>query len=201
MWIDHVVVTAPSLEEGAALVAGRLGRTPVPGGRHALMGTHNLLLGLGPGLYLEVIAIDPAAPPPGRPRWFRLDERRGGAALTNWVARTGDLDAALAAAPPGAGLATDLARGDYRWRFGVPDDGRLPFDDVFPALIEWRGGRHPADDLPDSGCRLAGLTLRHPDAAGLRLALGAGDARLRIEPGPAGLSARIALPGGGEALL
>ena len=30
----------------------------VPGGKHAFMGTHNCLLGLGPGFYLEVIAID-----------------------------------------------------------------------------------------------------------------------------------------------
>jgi hypothetical protein len=37
------------------------------------MGTHNRLLKLGEGFYLELIAIDPQAPPPGRPRWFGLD--------------------------------------------------------------------------------------------------------------------------------
>ena len=38
---------------------GALGATPAPGGHHPLMGTHNQLLSLGPGEYLEVIAIDP----------------------------------------------------------------------------------------------------------------------------------------------
>jgi hypothetical protein len=37
------------------------------------MGTHNRLLKLGAGRFLEVIAIDPEAPAPGRRRWFDLD--------------------------------------------------------------------------------------------------------------------------------
>jgi hypothetical protein len=41
------------------------------------MGTHNRLLAIGspafPRAYLEIIAIDPGATPPQRPRWFGLD--------------------------------------------------------------------------------------------------------------------------------
>ena len=63
-----------------------------------LMGTHNAVLSLGPRLYLEVIAVDPSLPAPGRPRWFDLDEPRmkaelaEGPVLATWVARTRDLE-------------------------------------------------------------------------------------------------------------
>jgi len=75
MQIDHLVVCAESLEEGAAFVEAKLGVAMSAGGKHALMGTHNRLLSLGAEAYLEVIAIDPEAGPPGRARWFGLDLR------------------------------------------------------------------------------------------------------------------------------
>lgn len=189
--IDHLVVTAESLDSGADWVEARLGVRPDPGGRHDLMGTHNLLLGLGPDTYLEVIAVDPAAPSPGRARWFGLDGREGAPRLSHWVMRVPDLTAALASAPAGAGRATALARGPYRWRFAVTADGRQPFDDVYPALIEWQGDRHPARDLPDAGVRLARLRLSHPGAGDLPARLPGSDPRLRVAPGPAGLAATL----------
>jgi hypothetical protein len=140
--LDHIAISAATLEEGAAWVEMALGVPLAGGGKHPHMGTHNRLLSLG-DLYLEVIAIDPAAPKPGHPRWFDLDRFQGAPRLTNWICRTDDLDAALAAAPPGTGTATDLQRGDFRWRFAVPATGRLPFDDCHPALIQWQGDLHP----------------------------------------------------------
>jgi hypothetical protein len=59
--IDHIAVTAPTLEAGAELVRLALGVEPQAGGAHARMGTHNLLLRLGDAVYLEVIAPDPRA--------------------------------------------------------------------------------------------------------------------------------------------
>ena len=182
--IDHLAVAAGSLAEGTAAVEAALGVRLASGGSHASMATHNRLLGLG-DLYLEVIAIDPAAVPPPHPRWFRLDQFTGAPRLTNWVVAVDDLEGALAVAPAGAGQAVDLARGDLRWRMGVPGDGCLPFDDAFPALIQWLGGGHPATRLPEAGVRLRRLTVVHPDADGLRAALGGrvADPRLVIEAG------------------
>ena len=60
-------------------------------------------LSLGAGEYMEVIAVNPAAPPPGRPRWFDLDRFTGAPRITNWILRCDDLDAALSLAPPGTG--------------------------------------------------------------------------------------------------
>ncbi len=175
---DHIAIAAETLEEGVAWVEEALGVSLVGGGKHAAMSTHNRLLGLG-DLYLEVIAIDPAAPNPGRPRWFDLDHFAGPPRITNWVAASDDLAADLAAAPPGTGLPMALARGDYRWRMAVPEDGCLPFDGAFPALIQW-DGPHPARALPESGTRLTRLELGHPKAEALAAALHLTDPRLAI---------------------
>lgn len=195
---DHLVVVAATLEQGAAHVEGALGVPLQPGGRHALMGTHNRLLGMGPDLYLEVIAIDPEAAPPSHPRWFDMDNSLGGPRLTNWVARCENLQSALTLAPPGVGVLTDFARGDLVWQMAVPGDGRLPFDGCFPGLLEWRGGM-ASERLADSGCRLQRLTVTHPRASALRAALARllDDPRIAVTEGPApALRAEIHTPAG-----
>jgi hypothetical protein len=168
--IDHLAVVAARLEDGVRTVEDLLGVAMAGGGKHPLMGTHNRLLGLG-DLYLEVISVDPEAPHPGRPRWFDMDRFTGPPRLANWVAGCDDLAAEVAQAPDGIGVPVALARGDYRWQMAVPDDGRLPFDCAFPALIQWEGSAHPAPALPDHGLRLARLEIGHPEATALRAAL------------------------------
>ena len=162
MELDHLIVAARTLDEGAAWIEERVGVAPVPGGKHASMGTHNRLLGLGQRVYLEVIAIDPDAPAPARPRWFELDtpqmrERLAqGPALIHWVMRTGAIEEDVRRCPEPLEILS-LARGDYRWRIGVAADGRIPCRGRCATLIQWEGNRHPADNLPDSGCRLVEL--------------------------------------------
>jgi hypothetical protein len=170
MRLDHLAVSAATLDEGVAAVEAALGVALVAGGQHPHMGTHNRLLGLG-DVYLEVIAVDPAAPAPAWPRWFDLDRFAGPPRLTNWIAACDDLDAEVALGPDGVGVPVALARGDLRWRMAVPATGRLPFDDAFPALIQWQGTAHPVQRLPDSGLRLVRLEVAHPEADALRATL------------------------------
>ena len=167
---DHLAVSATTLEEGVAAVESALGVPLAGGGKHDLMATHNRLLSLG-DLYLEVIAPDPDAPRPDRPRWFDLDNFTGFPRLTNWICRCDDLAQAIAASPPGTGTATSFQRGDYLWQMAVPEDGKLPFDNAFPALIQWQGPHHPAAALPKSDVRLTRLEIVHPEATALRKAL------------------------------
>jgi hypothetical protein len=191
---DHIAVAATDLAAGAAAVEAGLGLALQPGGQHPHMGTHNRLMSLG-AEYLEVIAIDPEGTAPAQPRWFDLDRFAGPPRATTWICRCADLEAALALAPPGTGRPWDLARADLRWRMAVPVDGRLPFDGLFPALIEWQGTPHPAARLTDLGARLVGLTLFSPQADGLRAALAGlmDDPRIAIVPSPAPrMEARIA---------
>lgn len=197
--LDHLAVAAETLEAGTAHVETLLGVALSPGGAHPEMGTHNRLLSLGPDLYLEVIAVDPGAAPPGRARWFGLDGFSGPPRLAGWVVRTGDLEGSLAAAPAGLGRPMALSRGDLRWRMAVPGDGRLPYDGAAPALITWDGPAHPCARLPDRHCHLAGLVVEHPRIAELlaewpMLARVTG-ATLREGPEPR-LRARIDTPAG-----
>ena len=72
MQLDHLAITCASLEDGTAWAEERLGVPLEPGGRHDRFGTHNRLISLGPGLYLEVIAPEPGTTP-AVPRWFDLN--------------------------------------------------------------------------------------------------------------------------------
>lgn len=200
--IDHLAVTVQSLDRGVAYVEQSLGVTLAPGGQHARMGTHNRLLRLGPKLFLEVIAPDPDAPAPDRARWFGLDTPPRQPQVSNWVLRTDDLSATLADLSLDLGCPLDLARGDYRWRITVPESGVLPYGGAAPAVLEWTSPAHPAEALPDAGCTLKCLIVSHPRADDLLAAFPAlADVpRLRIEPGPAGIVARIDTPSGGWAL-
>ncbi len=203
--IDHLVIAASTVEDGAAWIESQLGVAPSRGGRHDFMATHNRLLGLGPETYLEVIAIDPGAATPPRPRWFALDQPamrerlERGPALIHWVARVDDIASSVKAAPVDLGEVIPAARGDYRWRITVPRDGSLPAGGIFPTLIEWETPR-PAAALPDSGCRLESLTLAHPRAASIEAALrymGLSEREpLHIADGESRLEAAIRTPRG-----
>lgn len=165
--IDHITITSPTLAAGAALVQQVLGVAMQPGGEHPRMGTHNLLLRLGSDMFLEVIAPNPQAPAPARPRWFALDTLgpHSAPALTNWVARTPSMPASLAAgidAGEDLGPAEPMSRGALNWLITFPADGSLPLGGVAPALIEWHTDTPPATRLPDQGLALERLVLHHP---------------------------------------
>lgn len=163
--IDHITVTAPTLEAGAEFVRQTLGVAPQLGGEHPRMGTHNLLLRLGDSLFLEVISSNPNAPSPARPRWFALDTLRPNspAVLSAWVARTPDIHATASACPEALGNIEAMSRGALNWLITIPNDGGLPLSGIAPALIEWQTKEHPASKLQDHGLSLAKLELFHPE--------------------------------------
>ena len=163
--LDHLVVAAATLGEGAAWIESRLGVAPGPGGRHETMGTHNRLLSLGPDHYLEVIAIDPQGRAPERPRWYGLDHpatREHLAkepALIHWVERRTDLEALAARSREPLDI-VPFERGAFRWRLTLTRDGGLPEGGLGPSYIAWEG-ETPARALADAGIRL--LVLGAPD--------------------------------------
>ena len=208
--IDHLVVVADSLDQGAAWCEATLGVVPGPGGRHAFMGTHNRLLNLSspafPACYLEIIAIDPDAAAPTRPRWFGMDDPvlrgriRSAPRLVHFVARSNaidDLHAALAAVGQDAGQIVAAERqtpqGLLTWRLALHTDGNFAGRGALPKLIEWLGA-HPTDSMPASPVGLATIHLAGlPEHAVRAMALrgvkcdaagdaadGAGQAMLRL---------------------
>ena len=160
--LDHLAISATDLDDGAASVSKLFGVPFQSGGQHAAMGTHNQLLSLG-DLYLEVISIDPSADAPKWPRWFDLDEFTGAPCLSNWICRTENLVEARKTLPE-SGASVSIKRGDLRWKMAVPEDGKLPYDNCHPALIEWEGALHPATMLTPQPLRLIRLSVYHPRA-------------------------------------
>jgi hypothetical protein len=199
--LDHLVVTAASLHDGVDYVRRELGLAPQAGGEHVRMGTHNCLLKLGEKLYLEVIAANPGAPRPDRPRWFQLDEADSvrSPRLAAWVARCDDIQTAAAASAVPLGKIEPMSRGNFEWLITVPDDGRLPLQGLAPALIQWRSESHPADTLKDLGCslvRFEGFHPRHEGVAGMLRSIGF-EGEFLVSPGAApGLVAHIQTPEG-----
>ena len=167
--IDHLVITAPTLEFGVDYVRSVLGVEPGPGGRHERMGTHNRLMKLGDDVYLEVIAIDPQAEAPKQPRWFQLDAPvTEQSRLATWVMRVNDIQAAAKASDLSHGPTERMARGDLTWSITIPADGKLQHNGLVPSMIQWDTDTYPASRMPDSGCTLQLLELHHPNPQQLR---------------------------------
>lgn len=211
--IDHLVVGCARLEQGVAWCEARFGVTPGPGGKHPLMSTHNRLLYVGsahaPRAYLELIAIDPDAPPPGRPRWFGLDEPEVQAALEvepqllHWVAGVQDAGSAVRSwqrygldAGPVVAAERATPHGLLRWRLSVRGDGARLLGGALPTLIEW-GDVHPTDAMPRSAVVLESLTLGGGDSPVLGQALHAiGCEGFELRSGLPALRATFSTPTG-----
>lgn len=198
---DHVVLGCLDLEAGVADLSARIGAPPAGRGRHEAMSTHNALWAMGDA-YLELIAIDPEAPDPGRPRWFGLDEpsvherMAAGPRLLTWMAATNDPAAVARAAPAPFGPIETFSRDDLRWRLSVPLAGAPALDGVFPGPISWLQGAHPSRRLGDQGLHCAAFTLSHPEIEAVTAAYGALPRPIHLKPGPANLVLDLVTPKG-----
>jgi hypothetical protein len=210
--IDHLIIAAATLEQGAAFIEEVLGVAIPYGGVHEKMGTRNRLLQLGGEVYLEVLAVNPDGKPPEFPRWCGLDDpyvsrqlmKRP--TLLTWVVNTNAIESLLRRATFDFGKSRLLSRGHLSWYFGLPDDGRLLAGGMLPYVIEWRTDSHPSLNMVDAGCRFRGLEIHHPYPSWLHSVLesiGAADL-VRIYPlqknRPPYLVAHIETPSGEKAL-
>jgi len=199
--LDHLVIAAASLAEGRDWAEARLGVKAAGGGRHASMGTHNALWGLGE-CYLEVIAVDPEGARPARPRWFGFDDPavaarlREGPCLVTWAVSVDDLGAVRPPVP--CHPPENFARDDLRWQVVLPEGAALPLGGAWPLTIQWTEGLHPAKRLPDQGLRLERLEVSGAGVVEARAALGAVAGPVVFSPGdgPVRLSASIRTAGG-----
>jgi glyoxalase-like protein len=185
--IDHLVYLAPDLASGVADLERSLGVRAVEGGRHPAWATRNALLGLGEGVYLEILAPDPEREPAPRP--WALDPGRA-AGLGSWAARTPDLDAWVHA---GRERGLELGRVEegsrrradgvvLRWRIAVP--ARPALDGLMPFLLDWGDTPHPSRDAP-RGCALERLSAEHPEPERVAATLAALGVALPVESGRA----------------
>lgn len=165
--VDHLVYVASDLELGVNALAELLGARAAPGGKHVGLGTHNALLGLGEGTYIEVIAPDPDQPHRERPLPFGLATVRE-PGLATFAVRTTEIDALVSASreagyDPGTPMDMSRSRPDgviLKWRLAFHE--QMPGGGVIPFVIDWGDTPHPSAGLPQAGT-LAGLRAQHPD--------------------------------------
>lgn len=180
--IDHLVIGATTLEQGIAAVNDWLGVNMPYGGSHEKMGTHNCLMRLGDGIFLEIIALSTSPGSLEQPRWFGLDDPyvRYRIAiqptLLGWVVHTDNLSNLIAGARCSMGQIEHITRGKLHWLFSLPEDGRLLAGGLFPYAIEWQTDSHPSTMMADLGCHLLTLDLYHNQPTWLHTTLGAIDA-------------------------
>ena len=210
--LDHLVIAAETLEQGVDYVRSTLAVEIPKGGYHKTMGTHNHLMQLGNGVYLEVIAIDPDARIPHRPRWFGLDDAlmrdslRQQPRLVTWVMNTSEIEKLGQASAFAIGAPTELSRDNLRWQITLSEDGRLLANGLLPYIIQWHSKPHPSQAMADMGCRLHSLEIYHNRADWLRSMLKSIDAdhlvHIHALPDiePAYLSASIETPSGVKVL-
>ena len=177
--IDHFAIGAASLKAGVAALEPILGVLVPDGSKHTLMSTHNCVMQSGNESFFELIAIDPDAPVPSRPRWFTLDFTATKEKLAErpralcWVVSTDRLDELVAESQVELGEIVTFIRGDRSWRLTVPKDGHLPEGGILPAFIEWSPGPHPSTAHKDMGVTLKQVQLSYPDPDSLKAVLAA----------------------------
>ncbi len=212
--LDHLVYATPDLDASVRELAARLGTTPVPGGAHPGWGTRNALVGLGTGVYLEIVGPDPTQPDPDQARPFLIDELTD-ARLVTWAYRHPDPESirdALELISRGTDEAVELGKvramsrarpdGDtLHWR--LSDPMALPANGIVPFVIDWGTTPHPSTTLPVE-CEFLELLVVHPAAERLRPALDLlrplreepqADLLLKMASEP-GIQARIETPNG-----
>lgn len=182
--IDHLVYASSSLQLGMDEIEELLGVRPVQGGHHPQYGTHNALLSLGAGTYLEIIARDPDLPLPERGALVDIPDG-GESRLVTWVFRAPDIHQSSEAlkslgidpGPVESGSRRKPEGSMISWE--LTDPYALPLDGAVPFLINWGRTVHPSEAAP-SGGRLVELVIEHPDADRVRSAMSALGANVRV---------------------
>ena len=191
--LDHLVYATPDLDASVEELAERFGTEPVAGGAHPGWGTCNALVGLGTGMYLEIIGPDPTQSEPEHARPFLIDDLPQDRLVT-WAYRHPDPESLreslkdVAQLGPVRRMSRSRPDGStLRWR--LSDPLALPDGGVIPFVIDWGTTPHPSTDLPNQ-CKMLELVVSHPDADRLRPALETSDVSIVAAPEP-GIRARL----------
>ncbi|MGI9628333.1 MAG: VOC family protein [Longimicrobiales bacterium] len=198
VWFDHLVVGFRDLDEGAKAFEALTGVQPVFGGEHPALGTHNVLVSLGPNRYLEVLA-----PVPGRETHPMFQSVAGCETLTPvmWALATSDvaalnrrvLDAGFDAEEPWPGSRVTTDGDTLRWTMfkmgpGAPSNA--------PFFTEWdKATVHPSASTP-TGCTLASLEITSPDDRELSRFFETIGFDSSVAAGPASIKVSLQTPNG-----
>jgi hypothetical protein len=185
--IDHVIYGTADLDVAAARIEACLALTAVAGGRHDGLGTHNRLVPLGDGSFIELLAVaDPQEAlrsPLGEALQARIAQGDG---LFGWAIAVEDVG------PVGARLGTTIStvgrQGMTARLTGVPESLAEP---ALPFFIERAAGRiagRTAPPVTNASASISWLEVAG-DADRLRHWLGGAELPVRVVGGEACVSA------------
>lgn len=169
--LDHIVWAVPDLDEGIRTIADLTGVEPVSGGKApGREQSHNALISLGGGSYLEIFSPARAG---GGGRWGRLIED-GQPRIVSYALQVRDRFAQLKSAIAARNYSFTGPRAMGRVR---PDGGAVnwellnvagtPLDDALPFFIDWLGSTpHPSESSPQ-GVTIDSFVVAHPKGAEL----------------------------------
>ncbi len=180
--IDHIMVGVRDLDEGVTAFRAATGVMPVYGGRHPRYGTHNALISLGTGTYLELIA--PTHELSDNELVAKLHKLDRMTPLT-WGIRVKDaartrerlVKAGFAVTPVEVGSRATPAGTTIHWT-------TFDFDAIegAPFFVEWAADTpHPSTTSP-GGCKLQSFNVANPAAKELTRALAIAGVATQIDP-------------------
>ena len=161
--VDHLVWCVDSVAEGMEKFEALTGVRPCIGGQHLGLGTHNALLSLGDGVYLEILALDPAQKMEAR--WIGIDCPTK-PCLATYCVQADQADGK-------DGKLENTEGKTLKWRLAADHHTsgyeKLPFRGLVPFIVDWSVNplEHPSAISPKR-CRLAELRAYHPNPGELR---------------------------------
>lgn len=182
--VDHILLGIDDLDRGVEQFEKLTGVRPVYGGKHP-RGTHNALVSLGDGTYLEILALQPNVTPPKE-----YEDLKKLSALTpiGWAVSSGDsaqlrtrlTSAGLAISEPSPGSRTTPAGKQLSWQ---TFDLENAFEEA-PFFIVWSPQTaHPSTTSP-TGCRLQQWRVAGPHLKSLEQLRTALDLRVDVAEAP-----------------
>ena len=198
--IDHLVICVTDLYEAIDEFSEKCGVPVVYGGQHLSIGTHNALLNIGNGAYLELLAKDPTNPVDA-PGWMGID-LISKPTFTRWAIKSDNLErdaAILKEVNPAMGYIFEGSRQKtdgsmLKWGMALPL--AEPLIEVLPFILDWKDSVHPTMDLA-TGCELIGLTISHPEPELVQSVFNQLGISIIVEKNPfAQLKAKIKTPRG-----
>ena len=184
--IDHLIVGARDLDAAVEELSRRTGVRASFGGEHPGRGTHNALLSLGDGAYLEILAPNPreasTLPVVGELQALENPTPIGWAVTVDDVARTRSMLEAhgLRLSPTRPGSRERPDGGRLEWEtFGIA----VPEHALAPFFIRWGASTpHPSTTSP-AGCTLRSLSFTDPQGS-LASMLSPLELPVTVSPGP-----------------
>ena len=167
--LDHIVIGSFTLDEGTKFVENILQAKLSDIGYHKDMGTHNRVIRISEGVYLEVIAIDPKTSKLNNRKWFNLDNSKLQSKLKKspqiigYVIENNDINITKYYDP-----FFKSSRDIYKWKFAMPTfnnnilDSEIIVSGMIPSLITWKSEK-PIYQMKNNQFELISFEIRLPE--------------------------------------